>query len=165
MEKQTLLKKIHFSSFNFSPKCCPLWASTKIFPPCRVSQWWLASTASFLDALHASVWHLQKNSTAEPLTVQGMQLLLIFSWGFQPPQRVINLDPAFKIAIPLVLGQRYLQKFPALFISDFPLHCQNIWQVNTWTFVIVYKKWTGWHWYCRRCGRVWKGVCNCYMCL
>ena len=35
-----------------------------------------------------------KNSTAGLLTVKWIQLLLVFSWGFQPPQRVINLDPA-----------------------------------------------------------------------
>ena len=36
-----------------------------------------------------------KNSTARLLTVKWIQLPLVFSWGFQPPQRVINLDPAF----------------------------------------------------------------------
>ena len=36
-----------------------------------------------------------KNSTAGLLIVKWIQLLLVFSWGFQPPQRVINLDPAF----------------------------------------------------------------------
>ena len=36
-----------------------------------------------------------KNSTAGLLTVKWIQLLLVFSWGFHPPQRVINLDPAF----------------------------------------------------------------------
>ena len=36
-----------------------------------------------------------KNSTAELLIVKWIQLLLVFSWGFQSPQRVINLDPAF----------------------------------------------------------------------
>ena len=35
------------------------------------------------------------NSAAELLIVKWIQLLLVFSWGFQPPQRVINLDPAF----------------------------------------------------------------------
>ena len=35
-----------------------------------------------------------KNSTAGLLIVKWIQLLLVFSWGFQPPQRVINLDPA-----------------------------------------------------------------------
>ena len=56
-----------------------------------------------------------KNSTAGLLIVKWIQLLLVFSWGFQPPQRVINLDPASYIATPLVLEQRQrLQNF---------LHC------------------------------------------
>ena len=37
----------------------------------------------------------KKNSTAGLLIVKWIQLLLVFSWGFQPQQRVINLDPAF----------------------------------------------------------------------
>ena len=36
-----------------------------------------------------------KTFTAGLLTVKWIQLLLVFSWGFQPPQRVINLDPGF----------------------------------------------------------------------
>ena len=36
-----------------------------------------------------------KNSTAGLLIVKWIQLLLVFSWGFQPSQKVINLDPAF----------------------------------------------------------------------
>ena len=35
------------------------------------------------------------NSTAGLLIVKWIQLLLVFSWRFQPPQRVINLDLAF----------------------------------------------------------------------
>ena len=66
-----------------------------------------------------------KNSTAELLIVKRIQLLLVFSGGFQPPQGVINLDPAFQIATPLVLEQRsHLQEFPALSIFCFPQHCQ-----------------------------------------
>ena len=36
-----------------------------------------------------------KNSTAGLLIVKWVQLLLVFRWGFQPPKRVINRDPAF----------------------------------------------------------------------
>ena len=36
-----------------------------------------------------------KNSAAGLLIVKWIQLLLVFSLGYQPPQRVINLDPAF----------------------------------------------------------------------
>ena len=36
-----------------------------------------------------------KNSTAELLIGKWIQLLLVFSWGFKPPQGMINLDPAF----------------------------------------------------------------------
>ena len=35
-----------------------------------------------------------ENSMAELLTVKWIQLLLVFNWGLQPPQGVINLDPA-----------------------------------------------------------------------
>ena len=75
-----------------------LWVSTKMFPSCCISHWWTASTAPFLDAWHSSVqhwWKKKKNATVEVLMVKGKQLLLTFSWGFQPPQRVINLDPVF----------------------------------------------------------------------
>ena len=36
-----------------------------------------------------------KDSSAGLLTVKWIQSLLVFSWGFHPPQRVINLYPAF----------------------------------------------------------------------
>ena len=54
------------------------------------------------QALHRSWMHRTpvcgsgaKNSTVGLLIVKWIQLLLVFSWGFQPPQGVINLDPAF----------------------------------------------------------------------
>ena len=34
-----------------------------------------------------------KNSAVGLLIVKWIQLLLVFNWGLQPPQRVINLDP------------------------------------------------------------------------
>ena len=61
-----------------------------------------ASATDGRQALHHSWMRLTpmcgtnvKNSTAGLLIVKWIQLLLVFSWGFQPPQRVINLDPAF----------------------------------------------------------------------
>ena len=68
-----------------------------------------------------------KNSTARLLIVKWIQLLLVFSWGLRTPQGVINLDPAFSIATPSVLEQRYhLQEFPTLSLFGFLQHCQNI---------------------------------------
>ena len=80
---------------NFFLTCRTLWVDTSCFPSHGVSHWWTASTVSFLYALHTGVRHFcKKNSTAELLTVKGIQLLLIFSLGFEPPQEVINQDPA-----------------------------------------------------------------------
>ena len=69
----------------------------------------------------------QTNSAAGLLIVKWIQLLLVFSWGLRTPQGVINLDPAFSIATPSVLEQRYhLQEFPTLSLFGFLQHCQNI---------------------------------------
>ena len=64
-----------------------------------------ASATGGQQALHHSWMHdtpvcntdekKKKNATVEVLMVKGKQLLLTFSRGFQPPQRVINLDPVF----------------------------------------------------------------------
>ena len=61
-----------------------------------------AASATDGQALHHSWTHRTllcganaRNSTAGLLIVKWIQLLLVFSWGFQPPQRVINRDPAF----------------------------------------------------------------------
>ena len=67
-----------------------------------------------------------KKSTAGLLVVKWTSLLLIFSWGFQPPQGVISLDQAFKIMTPLVLEQRY----PLQATFGFMLHCKNIQQAD-----------------------------------
>ena len=58
-------------------------------------------------AAHRCTAHMKTKSTVEMLTLQGIQLLLIFSWGCQPPPLVINLAPASYLATPLVLEQRY----------------------------------------------------------
>lgn len=39
---------------------------------------------------------MQKNYTAELLSVKWIHLLIIFSLGFHPAQGVLNLDPAFR---------------------------------------------------------------------
>ena len=92
----------------------------------------------------------EKKSTVEMLTLQGIQLLLIFTWGFQPPPWVINLAPASYLATPLVLEQRYrLQDFRSL--SNFgyrPPHFKNDWKAwqdcaIVWSFGINYTKWIG----------------------
>ena len=72
----------------------------------------------------------EKKSTVEMLTLHGIQLLLIFSWGFQPPPWVINLAPASYLATPLVLEKRYrLQEFRALPNFGYrPPHCKNNWK-------------------------------------
>ena len=67
------------------PTCCTLWASTFfLFMPHQ----------PLVDSKHCVIHGTYtKSAAAELLTVKGIQLLLIFSWGFQPPQKVINLDP------------------------------------------------------------------------
>ena len=58
-----------------------------------------------------------KTSSAELLTMKWIQLLLVFSWGVQPPDGVTNHDPAFYITTPLVLEQRHcLQGSSVLFL-------------------------------------------------
>ena len=81
-------------------------------------------------AAHRCVARTKKKSTVEMLKLQGIQLLLIFSWGFPPPPWVINLAPASYLATTLVLEQRYcLQEFRTL--SNFgyrPPHCKTAWK-------------------------------------
>ena len=88
----------------------------------------MASSASFLDAPHACVWHLcEKFYCRTVLSKVWIQLLLIFSLWFQPPHVVINLDPVRLIVTLLVLEERFsLQEFPMLSIFGFLLYCQNI---------------------------------------
>ena len=64
---------------NFFMTHRTLWDDKKLLPSRRISHWWTASTPSFLDALHTGVRHVRKKSTVEMLTLQGIQLLLIFS--------------------------------------------------------------------------------------
>ena len=73
--------------------------------------------------LSTCVWHLGEQfycRTANTVIGKWIQLLLIFSQGFKPPQG-INIDPT--LAIPLVLRQRYrLQEFYALCIFVVVFH-------------------------------------------
>ena len=85
-----------------------LWASMEFFLSCCFSHWWMTSTASLLGVPHIVCGIYAKNSTAELLTAKGIQLPLIFRWGFQPPQGVINLDPVFQIATPVSVRTRVL---------------------------------------------------------
>ena len=43
---------------SYIPPPPPLWPGKKKFSSCRISRWWMASTASLLDTTHTSVWHL-----------------------------------------------------------------------------------------------------------
>ena len=59
------------------------WDGTTLFPSRHVSCWQTGSTASFQDVPYTGVQHLRKESLLQKLlTVKGIQLLLIFSWGF-----------------------------------------------------------------------------------
>lgn len=48
-----------------------------------------------VDGKHCVILGCAAHWLAKLLTVRWIQLLLIFGWGFQPPQGMINLDPAF----------------------------------------------------------------------
>ena len=109
--------------FNFFPTHRTLWDDRKFSLPA-------ASATGGWQALRHSWMHRTlmcgtnaKNSTAGLLIVKWIQLLLVFSWGFQPPQ---SDKPWFSIldSDPISVRTKALsEEFPALSILGFPQYC------------------------------------------
>ena len=106
----------NFYLFNFLPVHCTLWDGTGF------SLHTMSATDGRQILRHS--WMCctpmcstyMKHSTADLLTVKWIQLLLIFSWGFQPWQRVVNLDPVFDSDPICVRTKVPMQEFPTLSI-------------------------------------------------
>ena len=90
-------------------------AGTTFFPSCFVSHWWVASTASILDDLHTSVWHLCEkfycrtaNSKMNTVTANLLLGVSTTAGSDKPWSRVLESDP-------VSVRTRYcLQEFPVV---------------------------------------------------